>query len=53
LAPQQAGLPFARRPQVWEVPALTDLKLPTGGVDWPELLAPQQATTPLVRTAHV
>jgi hypothetical protein len=53
LAPQQATLPLARTPQVWEPPALSALKAPTGGVDWPLPLTPQQATVLLVRTPHV
>jgi hypothetical protein len=31
------------------VPALTDLNLPPGGLDWPLALRPQQVTAPVVR----
>ena len=39
-------MPFVLIPQVWSPPALTDVKVPAGGVDWPEPLSPQQATVP-------
>ena len=34
--PQQASVPFVRRPQLWWPPALTAVKLPAGGEAWVE-----------------
>jgi hypothetical protein len=39
-------LPSVFKPQVWALPALTDVKLPLGGVAWPKSLTPQQAMLP-------
>jgi hypothetical protein len=33
--PQQAMLPSVLTPQAWYSPALTEVKLPAGGVAWP------------------
>jgi hypothetical protein len=38
---------------VWESPALTEVKVPPGGVASPKSFSPQQATVPSVFTAHV
>jgi len=35
------------------VPALTSVNVPAGGVDWPKLLSPQQATVPSVLIPQV
>ena len=43
-APQQTTEPSALTPQVWPPPALTEANSPSGGVDWPYSLRPQQAT---------
>ena len=50
LSPQQARVPSVLTPQVNPKLALTDVKVPVGGVAWPELLLPQQAMFPLLLT---
>jgi hypothetical protein len=35
------------------LPELTAVKLPAGGLAWPELFEPQQASVPLVRTPQL
>ena len=40
-------------PQVWVSPALTEVKVPAGGVARPKPLCPQQATVASVRTPQV
>ena len=50
--PQQATLSSLRMPQEWKLPAWTDLKVPAGGVVWPLVPQPQQATVPSSRTPH-
>jgi hypothetical protein len=42
LNPQQATLPSVFTPQLWKPPALTLVKLASGGVVWPVPLYPQQ-----------
>jgi hypothetical protein len=34
-------------------PTETAVKVPAGGVDWPELLLPQQASEPSLRTPQL
>jgi hypothetical protein len=34
------------------MPALTDVKVPAGGVAWPEVFDPQQTMVPSVASAH-
>ena len=51
--PQQATEPLFLTPQVWIAPALTETKVPAGGVAWPAPLSPQQATEPLPLTPQV
>jgi hypothetical protein len=48
-----ASVPSALTPQLWFLPAATEVKLPAGGLAWPELLSPQQATIPFVLSAQV
>ena len=33
-------MPFVLTPQVWKPPALTDVKVPPGGVAWPAVSLP-------------
>jgi hypothetical protein len=40
-------------PQVWLPPALIAVKVPAGGVDWPNEFSPQQMTVPLARTPQL
>jgi len=40
-------------PQLCLLPALTEAKVPDGGLDWPWMSHPQQATVSSVRTPHV
>ena len=40
-------------PQEWNLPALTAVKVPGGGVAWPSALRPQQATVPSVLIPQV
>ena len=40
-------------PQVWNHPALTEKKVPAGGVAWPYSSKPQQATDPSSFTPQV
>jgi hypothetical protein len=46
-------VPSVFTPQVWDFPALTETKVPAGGVAWPALLSPQQAMVPSVFRPHV
>jgi len=46
-------VPPVRTPQVCSPPALTWVKVPARGVDWPLPSSPQQVTVPAVVTAHV
>jgi uncharacterized protein (DUF2336 family) len=52
LAPQQATVPSVFTPQVYWSPALTNAKVPSGGVAAPKAFSPQQATVPSVFTAQ-
>ena len=40
-------------PQLWEPPAETELKVPAGGVAWPESSLPQQASVSSVCTPQL
>ena len=51
--PQQATEPSRFNPQVWNPPALTEMKEPAGGVDRPSPSLPQQATEPLLLTPQM
>jgi hypothetical protein len=53
LSPQQAMVSSVRMAHVWKAPALTALKVPEDGEDWPKPLAPQHATVPSARMAQL
>ena len=46
-------MPSVLTPQVWTVPALTEAKVPVGGLAWSKLFRPQQATVPSLLTPQV
>ena len=46
LLPQQATVPSVRRPQVCWAPAEICVKVPEGGLAWPDELSPQHSTEP-------